>query len=91
MEVAPLGRGPIEAVLRYSANLEAESEVQVYSQAARLVTELLVEEGDAVAKGQVLLRLQDEEQTSKPEAGRKPAGQGAAASTTGKRASTPRS
>jgi membrane fusion protein (multidrug efflux system) len=64
VEVAALARGPIEAVLRYSANLEAESEVQVYSQAARLVTELLVEEGDAVAKGDVLLRLQDEEQRS---------------------------
>ncbi len=64
VEVATLERGPIEAVLRYSTNLEAESEVSVYSQAARLVTELLVEEGNAVRKGQVLLRLQDEEQKS---------------------------
>ena len=64
VEVASLERGPIEAVLRYSTNLEAESEVQVFSQAARLVTQLLVEEGDAVAKGRVLMRLQDEEQKS---------------------------
>lgn len=64
IEAAALERGSIEAVLRYSANLEAESQVQVFSQAARLVTKLLVEEGDRVKKGQLLLRLQDEEQKS---------------------------
>lgn len=64
VEIATLGRGSIESVLRYSANLEAESEVQVFSQAARLVTELHVEEGAAVAKGDLLLRLQDDEQKS---------------------------
>ena len=64
VEVVSLGRGPIEAVLRFSTNLEAESEVQVFSQAARLVTSLRVEEGDRVRKGQVLLQLQDEEQKS---------------------------
>ncbi len=62
VEVVALARGPIEAVLRFSTNLEAESEVQVFSQAARQVTELLVEEGDQVSKGQVLVRLQDDEQ-----------------------------
>lgn len=62
VEVAPLGRGPIEEVLRFSTNLEAEQAVGVYSQAARQVVDLLVEEGDRVAKGQALLRLQDDEQ-----------------------------
>jgi membrane fusion protein (multidrug efflux system) len=62
VEVARLVRGPIESVLRSSANLEAESHVQVFSQASRLVRELRAEEGDRVAEGQVLLRLQDEEQ-----------------------------
>lgn len=62
VEVAALERGSIEAVLRYSTNLEAEESVAVYSQAARQVRELLVEEGRVVAKGQLLLRLQDEEQ-----------------------------
>jgi membrane fusion protein (multidrug efflux system) len=52
----------MEQVLRYSANLEAENHVQVYSQAARLVRELLVEEGDNVQEGDVLVRLLDEEQ-----------------------------
>ncbi len=64
VEVVSLEHGAIEAVLRFSTNLEAESEVQVFSQAARLVTELRVEEGDRVRKGQVLVRLQDEEQKS---------------------------
>ena len=64
VEVVRLGHGAIEAVLRFSTNLEAESEVQVFSQAARLVTQLRAEEGDPVRKGQVLLRLQDEEQKS---------------------------
>ena len=62
VEVAAIGRGPIEEVLRFSTNLEAEESVQVVSQAARHVTELLVEEGDEVSRGQVLLRLQDDEQ-----------------------------
>jgi len=62
VEVAILERGPIESVLRFSTNLEAESDVEVYSQAARRVTELLVEEGDRVRAGELLLRLQDEEQ-----------------------------
>lgn len=64
VEVAALELGAIEAVLRFSTNLEAESEVQVFSQAARRVTDLLVEEGDRVREGDVLVRLQDEEQKS---------------------------
>lgn len=64
VEVTTLARGPIEAVLRFSTNLEAEAEVQVFSQASRLVTELLVEEGTRVRKGDLLLRLQDDAQRS---------------------------
>ncbi|HUP24971.1 MAG TPA: efflux RND transporter periplasmic adaptor subunit [Thermoanaerobaculia bacterium] len=58
----PLARGRIESVLRYSTNLEADRQVEVYSEAARRAVELLVEEGDRVAEGQVLVRLQDDEQ-----------------------------
>jgi membrane fusion protein (multidrug efflux system) len=60
----PIGRGRIESVLRYSTNLEAENQVEVYSEASRRVMEILSEEGDRVAKGQVLLRLQSDEQES---------------------------
>jgi membrane fusion protein (multidrug efflux system) len=64
VEVAALERGAIEAVLRFSANLEAERQVQVFAEAPRRVTRLLVEEGDRVGKGQLLVRLQNEEQRS---------------------------
>ena len=64
VEVAALARGEIEAVLRLSSNLEAEREVQVFAEAPRRVTRLLVEEGHPVEKGQLLLQLQDEEQKS---------------------------
>jgi len=64
VEVVSLERGPIEAVLRFSTHLEAEAEVQVFSQAARLVEELRVEEGDRVREGELLVRLLDDEQRS---------------------------
>lgn len=64
VEVAVLERGSIESILRYSANLEAETAVEVQAQAARLVTELRVEEGDRVREGDLLARLQDDEQRS---------------------------
>lgn len=64
VETVRLATGEIEAVLRFSTNLEAESEVQVFSQASRRVLELLVEEGDTVRKDVLLLRLQDDEQRS---------------------------
>ena len=62
VEVATLGQGQIESILRFSTNLEAENDVQVFSEAARKVTQLLVEEGDKIRKGQVLIRLQSEAQ-----------------------------
>jgi membrane fusion protein (multidrug efflux system) len=64
VEVTELQRGAIESILSFSSNLEAESQVQVFSQAKRLVTRFLVEEGDQVSKGRLLLRLQDDEQRS---------------------------
>jgi membrane fusion protein (multidrug efflux system) len=64
VDVAVLERGSIEAVLRSSANLEAESQVGVFSEAARRVERILVEEGDDVDAGDLLLRLQSDEQRS---------------------------
>ena len=58
----PMFRGRIESVLRFSTNLEAESRVDVLSEAERHVTELLVEEGDTVRAGETLLLLEDEAQ-----------------------------
>jgi len=62
VEVAALGRGHIESVLRFASNLAAERDVQVYAQAPRIVKNLLVEEGDAVRSGQQLVKLQDDVQ-----------------------------
>lgn len=62
IEKAALGRGSIEAVVTSSANLEAEESVKVYSRAANHVAELLVEEGDLVEAGQLLVRLESENQ-----------------------------
>jgi membrane fusion protein (multidrug efflux system) len=64
VEVSELTLGPIESVLAFSANLEAERQVSVVAEAQRQVTELLVEEGDQARRGQILLRLQDDEQVS---------------------------
>lgn len=64
VEVVTLETGEIEAVLRFSANLEAERDVQVLARTPGLVRQVLVEEGDTVAQGAVLLRLEDEEQRS---------------------------
>ncbi|MDJ0841099.1 MAG: efflux RND transporter periplasmic adaptor subunit [Acidobacteriota bacterium] len=62
VELAALERGTIEAVVRSSANLEAEQQVQVFARASNRSVELLVEEGERVKKGQLLLRLEDDEQ-----------------------------
>ncbi|MFQ5719794.1 MAG: efflux RND transporter periplasmic adaptor subunit [Acidobacteriota bacterium] len=64
VEVVTLTTGEMEAVLSFSANLEADDHVAVFSQAPgqRRIVELLVEEGDAVRAGQALAKLQDEEQ-----------------------------
>lgn len=64
VEVVALGTGAIESVLRATATLEAETQVRVIAEASRRVVELLVEEGDQVRSGQLLVRLQDAEQTS---------------------------
>ena len=63
VEIVELRRGPIETVLRFSTNLEAENDVQVVSRASRQlqVRQLLVEEGAEVGRGQILLRLENAE------------------------------
>lgn len=64
VEIAVVSTGPIESVIRATSTLEAEEKVTVVSEAARRVEQILVEEGDRVAKGALLLRLQDAEQKS---------------------------
>ncbi len=59
VEMASVGLGDIEAVIQSTANLEAEENVKVYARTTNPVIELLVEEGDLVKKGQVLVRLEN--------------------------------
>ncbi len=70
VEVALVQRGPIEAVLRTSTHLEAESEVKVFARTANRVTALEVEEGHRVERGAVLLRLEDDIQKNQFEKAR---------------------
>lgn len=62
VEVVAIARGEIEAVIQASTNLDAEARVQVFARTTNLATELLVEEGDQVDRGRVLLRLEDDTQ-----------------------------
>lgn len=62
VEVTGIPRGSIEATLQSSTHLEAEADVKVFARTANRVTELLVEEGDVVRKGDILLRLENEQQ-----------------------------
>lgn len=64
VEVVTLASGPIESVLRATSTLEAETRVSVIAEASRRVVELKAEEGDKVERGQLLVRLQDDEQAS---------------------------
>ncbi|MBI3271997.1 MAG: efflux RND transporter periplasmic adaptor subunit [Planctomycetes bacterium] len=54
-------RGPIAAYLASTATLEARRRVDVFAQAAGVLRELAVEEGDRVEEGRLLARLDDDE------------------------------
>ncbi|MBL9126717.1 MAG: efflux RND transporter periplasmic adaptor subunit, partial [Verrucomicrobiales bacterium] len=62
VEAQGVGRGPIETALRTFATLEAEQEVKVFGRTANRVLELAVEEGHAVERDAVLVRLDDSNQ-----------------------------
>ena len=64
IEYTTLVAGPLENALRFSANLEAETQVQILARTAGQVVKVMVEEGDGVQRNQVLLRLEDAEQRS---------------------------
>ena len=62
VELAEVKRGMIESILERSAPLESEVRVEVKARTSNPAIELLVEEGDKVDKGQVLLRLENDKQ-----------------------------
>ena len=65
VEVHELGLGSIEALLRSTANLEVESQAAVFAQTTGIVKQLLVEEGDRVERGALLLKIEDDQQRSR--------------------------
>lgn len=65
VEVAAIGTGPIQEIISSTARLEAEADVKVFARTANRVVEVLAEEGDKVAKDAVLLRLEDDIQTTR--------------------------
>ncbi len=62
VELAEIKRGRIEEILDRSSSLQAENQVQVLARTQNPAVELFVEEGDQVAKGQILLRLENDRQ-----------------------------
>ncbi len=62
VEVVTLHRGRIQASIHGTANLIAEVNVTVIARTSNRVKTLLVEEGDIVEAGQLLLQLEDYEQ-----------------------------
>lgn len=57
----PVARGSISDAIRATGTLEAEEEVDLVARGSGPVTEILVEEGDHVRRGQLLARLDDRE------------------------------
>lgn len=62
VEVAAVAAGPLAPSYVATTNLEAEREAQVRAEVAGTVVDVLVEEGDRVAAGQVLARIDNEKQ-----------------------------
>jgi RND family efflux transporter MFP subunit len=61
VEVAEVRSGAIASYITTTANLVAEDQVKVLSEAEGRVNELRVEEGDVVSKGQILAALDQDE------------------------------
>ncbi len=62
VEIAPVSRGPAAELVYATGFVEPVHPVSVAARATAPVRDVLVREGDAVAKGQPLLLLDDEEQ-----------------------------
>ncbi|MBE2216262.1 MAG: efflux RND transporter periplasmic adaptor subunit [Opitutaceae bacterium] len=62
VEIETARIGPVAAFLSYNSTIEVETAVDVYPETTGLVEKLLVEEGDRVKAGQILLQLEQDEQ-----------------------------
>jgi membrane fusion protein (multidrug efflux system) len=62
VEVETARIGPIAAFLSFNSTIEVETAVDLFPEVSGLVEELLVEEGDRVKAGDILLRLDSDDQ-----------------------------
>ena len=61
VKVSKVGTGEISEHVLYSATVEAEETIDIYARGSGLVRRVLVEEGDQVRKGQLMIELVDDE------------------------------
>ncbi len=61
VEVAAVERGTVDATWHGTTTLQARDQARVVAEVSGVVREILVEEGDTVAAGQALARLDDEQ------------------------------
>ena len=61
VKVRPVELGRISDYVQHTSAIETEEVIDVYAQTSGLVREVLVEEGDEVKAGQLLVRLVDDE------------------------------
>ena len=61
VKVSEVAVGPISDYVQHTSTIEAEESIDVYAQTTGLVSEVIVEEGDRIKKGQILVRLIDDE------------------------------
>ena len=61
VETAPTTTGEISSFLLFNSTIETEAAVEIYPRTGGLVRAVEVEEGDRVAKEDILLRIEDEE------------------------------
>ena len=61
VEVTEIEKGTISSFQLYNSTIEAENSVDVYTKVSGIIVALKVEEGDFVAKGQLLAKIEDED------------------------------
>lgn len=61
VETVPAGRGDISSFLLFSSTIETEAAVEIHPEVSGPVEQVLVEEGDLVEAGQLLVRLDAEQ------------------------------
>lgn len=62
VKVVKVSEGEITSSLVFDSVLETESSVEIFSEASGIILEVLVEEGDRVVEGQILARMENEEE-----------------------------